>query len=233
MPPFLRFLHEPTSSGKSSSSSPNRIAWTASPSLLRYSHRSGNSSSSSAGPLPSSSSFTTPNYRSTMAYSGAEKVSNDRMTVQGKEVRVLIGRLRFDMIGCLDRMVKFGGAECALPSLSTLLEDPTINDPDSFVICVQIHCPVGPTLAAQPAVYYVPKDLLDGLEASHDIPCAYRNHHISVFQSPLLPAPGTSPCLNPLKDVNVNRNVSSTIHVHRQLLPIHSGNTRGRYVQYN
>ncbi|KAJ3831920.1 hypothetical protein F5878DRAFT_647218 [Lentinula raphanica] len=84
---------------------------------------------------------------STMAYSGAEKVSNDRMTVQGKE-----------------------GAECALPSLSTLLEDPTINDPDSFVICVQIHCPVGPTLAAQPAVYYVPKDLLDGLEASHDIP---------------------------------------------------------------
>ncbi|KAJ3966775.1 hypothetical protein EV361DRAFT_933649 [Lentinula raphanica] len=90
--------------------------------------------------------------------------------------------------------------ECAHPSLSTLLEDPRINDPDSFVMCVQIHCPVGPSLAAQPAVYYVPKDLLDGLEASHDIPY-----------------------------VNVNRNVSSTIHVHRQLSPIHSGNTRGRY----
>ncbi|KAJ3799207.1 hypothetical protein GGU11DRAFT_679953 [Lentinula aff. detonsa] len=58
--------------------------------------------------------------------------------------------------------------ECALPSLSALLENPRIGDTDSFVICVQIHCPVGPSLPAQPAVYYVPKDLLDGLEASLD-----------------------------------------------------------------
>ncbi|KAJ3934548.1 MAG: hypothetical protein NXY57DRAFT_889933 [Lentinula lateritia] len=60
--------------------------------------------------------------------------------------------------------------ECALPSLSALLENPRIGDTDSFVICVQIHCPVGPSLPAQPSVYYVPKDLLDGLEASLDNP---------------------------------------------------------------
>lgn len=60
--------------------------------------------------------------------------------------------------------------ECALPSLSALLENARINDTDSFVICIQIHSPVGPSLPAQPSVYYVPKDLLDGLEASLDNP---------------------------------------------------------------
>ncbi|PPQ63428.1 hypothetical protein CVT24_004938 [Panaeolus cyanescens] len=58
--------------------------------------------------------------------------------------------------------------ECPLPSLSSLLENSRIRETDSFVICVQIHCPVGPSIPQHPSVYYVPKDLLDGLEASLD-----------------------------------------------------------------
>ncbi|KAF9534771.1 hypothetical protein CPB83DRAFT_842918 [Crepidotus variabilis] len=58
--------------------------------------------------------------------------------------------------------------ECPLPSLSSLLENPRIRETDSLVICIQIHCPVGPSIPQQPSVYYVPKDLLDGLEASLD-----------------------------------------------------------------
>ncbi|KAG6910940.1 hypothetical protein DXG01_005994 [Tephrocybe rancida] len=58
--------------------------------------------------------------------------------------------------------------ECPLPPLSALLENARINDTDSFVICVQIHCPSGPSYPQQPAVHTVPKDLLDGLEASLD-----------------------------------------------------------------
>ncbi|KAI0700733.1 hypothetical protein BC835DRAFT_1265988 [Cytidiella melzeri] len=57
---------------------------------------------------------------------------------------------------------------CPLPPLSSLLENPRIRETDSFVICVQIHCPVGPFFPHQPAVSYVPKDLLDGLEAMLD-----------------------------------------------------------------
>ncbi|KAF8897756.1 hypothetical protein BD779DRAFT_1492351 [Infundibulicybe gibba] len=60
--------------------------------------------------------------------------------------------------------------ECPLPPLSELLRNPRIKDADSFVICVQIHCPVGPFIPQHPSIYYVPKDLLDGLEASLDNP---------------------------------------------------------------
>ncbi|KAJ7167467.1 hypothetical protein C8R46DRAFT_1093094 [Mycena filopes] len=60
--------------------------------------------------------------------------------------------------------------ECALPPLSVLLENPRIQESDSFTICVQIHCPVGPFFPQQPTAYYVPRDLLDGLEASLDNP---------------------------------------------------------------
>ncbi|KAJ6539616.1 hypothetical protein B0H19DRAFT_1179835 [Mycena capillaripes] len=60
--------------------------------------------------------------------------------------------------------------ECALPSLSALMENPRIQATDSFTICVQIHCPVGPFFPQQPTAYYVPRDLLDGLEASLDNP---------------------------------------------------------------
>ncbi|KAG6842028.1 hypothetical protein C0991_003554 [Blastosporella zonata] len=58
--------------------------------------------------------------------------------------------------------------ECPLPPLSALLENARIRETDSFVICVQIHCPFGPSYPQQPAVHTVPKDLLDGLEASLD-----------------------------------------------------------------
>ncbi|PCH41190.1 hypothetical protein WOLCODRAFT_100015 [Wolfiporia cocos MD-104 SS10] len=60
--------------------------------------------------------------------------------------------------------------ECPLPPLSSLLENPRIRETDSFVICVQMHSPVGPFFPQQPAAYYVPRDLLDGLEASLDNP---------------------------------------------------------------
>ncbi|KAJ6490316.1 hypothetical protein C8R47DRAFT_1124207 [Mycena vitilis] len=60
--------------------------------------------------------------------------------------------------------------DCPLPSLSALLENPRIRGTDSFTICVQIHCPVGPFFPQQPTAYYVPRDLLDGLEASLDNP---------------------------------------------------------------
>ncbi|KAK7060417.1 hypothetical protein VNI00_001182 [Paramarasmius palmivorus] len=60
---------------------------------------------------------------------------------------------------------------CSLPPLSALMEsNPRIRDTDSFVICVQIHCPLGPFFPSHPNAYYVPKDLLDGLEASLDNP---------------------------------------------------------------
>lgn len=35
-------------------------------------------------------------------------------------------------------------SECTMPSLSSLLENPRISATDSFVICIQIHSPVGP-----------------------------------------------------------------------------------------
>ncbi|KAJ3754210.1 hypothetical protein EV360DRAFT_96688 [Lentinula raphanica] len=99
--------------------------------------------------------------------------------------------------------------ECALPSLSTLLENPRINDPDSFVICVQIHCPVGPSLPAQPAVYYVPKDLLDGLEASLDNPNTGDVQFVCLERLPSDPPP--SPNLTPeLSPVSRTRPSSSS-----------------------
>jgi hypothetical protein len=58
--------------------------------------------------------------------------------------------------------------ECPLPPLSELLKNSKIKETDSFVICVQIHSPVGPFYPQQPSVAYVPRNLLDGLEASLD-----------------------------------------------------------------
>ncbi|KAJ7752762.1 hypothetical protein DFH07DRAFT_1031354 [Mycena maculata] len=60
--------------------------------------------------------------------------------------------------------------DCALPSLSALLENPRIRETDSFTICIQLHCPIGPFFPQQPTASYVPRDLLDGLEASLDNP---------------------------------------------------------------
>ncbi|KAJ8086883.1 hypothetical protein PM082_005708 [Marasmius tenuissimus] len=60
---------------------------------------------------------------------------------------------------------------CSLPPLSALIENNSrVRDTDSLVICVQIHCPLGPFFPSHPSAYYVPKDLLDGLEASLDNP---------------------------------------------------------------
>ena len=59
-------------------------------------------------------------------------------------------------------------AECPLPPFSELLKNSKIRETDSFVICVQIHSPVGPFYPQQPSVAYVPQNLLDGLEASLD-----------------------------------------------------------------
>jgi hypothetical protein len=58
--------------------------------------------------------------------------------------------------------------ECPLPLLSALMENQRIRETDSFVICIQIHCPIGPFFPQHPAAYYVPRDLLEGLEASLD-----------------------------------------------------------------
>ncbi|KAI0750970.1 hypothetical protein C8Q80DRAFT_1217862 [Daedaleopsis nitida] len=60
--------------------------------------------------------------------------------------------------------------ECPIPPLSMLLENPRVKETDSFVICVQMHSPVGPFFPQQPSAYYVPRDLLEGLEASLDNP---------------------------------------------------------------
>ncbi|OBZ76111.1 hypothetical protein A0H81_03927 [Grifola frondosa] len=67
--------------------------------------------------------------------------------------------------------------ECHLPSLATLLENPRIKETDSFVLCVQMHCPIGPFFPQQPSASYVPQDLLEGLEASLDNPIRLLRAH--------------------------------------------------------
>jgi hypothetical protein len=70
--------------------------------------------------------------------------------------------------------------ECSMPTLSGLLENPRISETDSFIICVQIHSPAGPQFPQHPSAYYVPRDLLDGVEASLDNPRKSRTKHVSV-----------------------------------------------------
>lgn len=48
------------------------------------------------------------------------------------------------------------------------MDNRRISETDSFVICMQIHSPVGPFFPQQPSAAYVPKELLDGLEALLD-----------------------------------------------------------------
>ena len=67
-------------------------------------------------------------------------------------------------------MVLMSLLECQLPSLSALLANRRIDATDSFVLCIQIHSPVGPIYPQFPQAYYVPKDLLEGLESSLDNP---------------------------------------------------------------
>ncbi|KIY49431.1 hypothetical protein FISHEDRAFT_41134, partial [Fistulina hepatica ATCC 64428] len=56
---------------------------------------------------------------------------------------------------------------CILPPISSLLEHPRIREADSFIIDVQVHCPIG-VYPRHPSAYYVSRDLLAGLEASLD-----------------------------------------------------------------
>jgi len=69
-------------------------------------------------------------------------------------------------------------SECPLPLLSELLQNPRIRETDSLVVCVQIHSPAGPSIPEQPSVAYVPRDLLDGLEASLDNPSKIYNTYL-------------------------------------------------------
>lgn len=106
------------------------------------------------------------------------------MIGQANAVRVLTGFGRFGTtIGISVKKVRFGVSnfeyiqwhelkrfllECSLPPLSALLENDRIRETDSLVICIQLHSPVGPFFPQHPSAYYVPRDLLDGLEASLD-----------------------------------------------------------------
>ncbi|GLB34028.1 hypothetical protein LshimejAT787_0109120 [Lyophyllum shimeji] len=85
--------------------------------------------------------------------------------------------------------------ECPLPPLSTLLENPRIRDTDSFVICVQIQCPSAPSHPQQPFVRAVPRDLLEGLEASLDNANTGDVRFICLER--LHPETQTSPTLHP------------------------------------
>ena len=70
-------------------------------------------------------------------------------------------------------LIALDSTECKLPSLSSLLEHPRISETDSFVVCIQIHSPTGPFYPQHPSASYVPRDLLDGLEASLDNPSQF------------------------------------------------------------
>ncbi|KAJ7068532.1 hypothetical protein C8F01DRAFT_613074 [Mycena amicta] len=91
--------------------------------------------------------------------------------------------------------------DVTLPPISALLENPRIREMDSFTICVQIHCPLGPFFPQQPTADYVPRDLLDGLEASLDNPntgdvrfvCLERmTHESDAPGTPMSGSPATS-----------------------------------------
>ena len=80
-----------------------------------------------------------------------------------------------------DLTLRFILIECAMPSLSSLLENSRISETDSFVICIQIHSPAGPQFPQQPSAYYVPRDLLDGVEASLDNPRKSSTKHVNRY----------------------------------------------------
>ncbi|SRR5260221_1909698 len=77
-------------------------------------------------------------------------------------------------------------AECALPSLSSLLENPRINPSDTFVLCIQIYTPVGPQFPQHPSAFYVPRDLLQGIEDSLDNPRTLTLNLLSTYTNVLL-----------------------------------------------
>lgn len=80
--------------------------------------------------------------------------------------------------------------ECIMPSLSSLLENPRISETDSFVICIQIHSPAGPQYPQHPSAYYVPRDLLDGVEASLDNPRKSQSSRVEPYSATWPPDTG-------------------------------------------
>lgn len=94
--------------------------------------------------------------------------------------------------------------ECPLPPLSELLKNSKIKETDSFVVCVQIHSPVGPFYPQQPSVAYVPRDLLDGLEASLD------NSNTGDVQFICLERTDPSVAVHPVPDQDLASSPSAT-----------------------
>ncbi|KAG8743608.1 hypothetical protein FRC10_011671 [Ceratobasidium sp. 414] len=81
---------------------------------------------------------------------------------------------------------------------------------NSFVLCIQIHTPVGPQIPQQPSIYYVPKDLLEGIEASLD------NANTGDVQFVCLErlGPSSSPSGSPTPNSRRSSSASSSYPVH-------------------
>ncbi|KAI0353004.1 hypothetical protein OH77DRAFT_1407778 [Trametes cingulata] len=107
-----------------------------------------------------------PDYETSASMFAAIKCQDDRIGERGARAEWVWENWQSNWVFGQDREVW----DCVLPPLSTLLENPRIKETDSFVICVQMHSPVGPFYPQQPSAYYVPRELLEGLEASLDNP---------------------------------------------------------------
>ncbi|CDO76563.1 hypothetical protein BN946_scf184982.g22 [Trametes cinnabarina] len=110
--------------------------------------------------------YTHPEYETSASMFAAIKCQDDRAGERGARAEWVWEHWQNNWTFRLDSEVW----DCVLPPLSELLENPRIKETDSFVICVQMHSPVGPFYPQQPSAYYVPRDLLEGLEASLDNP---------------------------------------------------------------
>ncbi|KAI9000851.1 hypothetical protein BD414DRAFT_511485 [Trametes punicea] len=110
--------------------------------------------------------YTHPEYEASASMFAAIKCQDDRIGERGARAEWVWEYWQNNWTFRLDSEVW----DCVLPPLSELLENPRIKETDSFVICVQMHSPVGPFYPQQPSAYYVPRDLLEGLEASLDNP---------------------------------------------------------------
>ncbi|KAI0638351.1 hypothetical protein C8Q77DRAFT_1049048 [Trametes polyzona] len=107
-----------------------------------------------------------PDYEMSASMFAAIKCQDDRVGERGARAEWVWENWQSNWVFGQDREVW----DCVLPPLSVLLENPRIKETDSFVICIQLHSPVGPFYPQQPSAYYVPRDLLEGLEASLDNP---------------------------------------------------------------
>ncbi|KAG8928310.1 hypothetical protein FRC02_007092 [Tulasnella sp. 418] len=112
--------------------------------------------------------------------------------------------------------------ECQLPPLSTLLANPRIQNTDSFVLCIQIHSPIGPIYPQFPSAYYVPKDLLEGLESSLDNAYTGDVRFITVERMPTVETPDpATPTSRRSSDSSGNRSKPPTM-ARKRVLYAHS-----------